>query len=149
MLHRVWFWNQKAMFRQYRAATLQRCCLNNVFPPGIPWDRAKLCSKTPLVWVGETQAGNPKECVAVFIELYRKTVTVSCVGSDFISDWTLSTAIPQPVLIRFARNKKENLSWINVGNNIKLLLRWRKGLNLISWLIFSLILQYATTPYSS
>ena len=32
-----------------------------------------------------------KECVAVFIELYRNSVTVSCVGSDFLSDWTLYT----------------------------------------------------------
>ncbi len=30
-----------------------------------------------------------KECVAVFIDLYRNTVTVSCVGSYFLSDWTL------------------------------------------------------------
>ena len=46
----------------------------------------------------------------VFIELYRNIVTVSCVGFDFLSDWKLYTANPQPVVIRFARNKKENLS---------------------------------------
>ena len=33
-----------------------------------------------------------KECVAVFIELYKNTVAVLCVGSDFLSDWTLYTA---------------------------------------------------------
>ncbi len=27
-----------------------------------------------------------KECVAVFIELYRNTVTVSCVGYNLLSD---------------------------------------------------------------
>ena len=31
----------------------------------------------------------PKECVAVLIELYKKNITVSCVGSDFFSGLSL------------------------------------------------------------
>ena len=30
-----------------------------------------------------------EECVAVLIELYKKNVTVSCVGSDLLSEWSL------------------------------------------------------------
>ncbi len=40
-----------------------------------------------------------KKCVAVLIELYKKTVTVSCDGSDLLSEWALSTANSQPVVI--------------------------------------------------
>ena len=40
-----------------------------------------------------------KECVALLIELYKKNVTVSRVASDVLSEWALSTAIPQPVVI--------------------------------------------------
>ncbi len=54
-----------------------------------------------------------EEYVAVLIELYKKNVTVSCVGSDLLSEWALSTASSQPVVIRFSRNKKENLSLTN------------------------------------
>ncbi len=32
-----------------------------------------------------------KECVAVLIELYKNTVSVSCIGSHFLSDWALYT----------------------------------------------------------
>ncbi len=32
-----------------------------------------------------------KECVAVLIELYKKNVTVSCVGSDLLSELTYTT----------------------------------------------------------
>ena len=35
---------------------------------------------------------HPKECVAVLIELYKKNVTVSCVGSDLLPEW----AFPLP-----------------------------------------------------
>ena len=34
----------------------------------------------------ETEKHSLKECVAVFIELFRNTVTVSCVGSDSLSE---------------------------------------------------------------
>ncbi len=40
-----------------------------------------------------------KECVAVLIELYKKNVTVSCVGSDLVSEWALSTVHSQPVVV--------------------------------------------------
>ncbi len=48
--------------------------------------------------------------------LYKKNGAVSGVGSDFLSDWALYTASPRPIVVRFARNKKENLSWLNPGN---------------------------------
>ncbi len=48
-----------------------------------------------------------EECVAILIELYTKSVSVSCVGSHFLSDWALYTVNAQLLLIRFARNKKE------------------------------------------
>ena len=32
-----------------------------------------------------------QECVAVLIELYKKNVTVSCVGSDLLSELTYTT----------------------------------------------------------
>ncbi len=51
-----------------------------------------------------------KECVAVLTVLYKKNGAVICVESDLFSDWALYMAHPPPVVIRFARNKKENLS---------------------------------------
>ena len=51
-----------------------------------------------------------KECVAALTVLYMINGAVSCVGSDFIPYWALYTAHPQPVVVRFARNEKENLS---------------------------------------
>ena len=40
-----------------------------------------------------TALGNQQEeCVAVLIELYKNDVSVSCVGSHFLSDWALFTA---------------------------------------------------------
>ena len=38
-----------------------------------------------------------KECVAVLIELYKKNVTVSCVGSDLLSEWAHSTSGSLPL----------------------------------------------------
>ncbi len=46
-----------------------------------------------IIWMQLSNWYNRKECVAVFIELYKNTVTVSCVGSDFLSDWRLYRAI--------------------------------------------------------
>ena len=82
-----------------------------------------------------------KECVAVLTMLYKKNGAVSCVGSDFLSDWALYMANSQPIVVRFARNKKENLSWLNPGNYINFLLRWRKWLILKNGLNFFLSLQ--------
>ena len=47
-----------------------------------------------------------QECVAVLTMLYKKNGAVSCVGSAFLSDKALYTANPQPVVIQFARNKR-------------------------------------------
>ncbi len=77
-----------------------------------------------------------KECVSLFIELYKKTVSVSYVASDFVPYLALYMANPQPVVIRFARNEKDNLSLANLRTYIKLWLRWRKEFILINSLIF-------------
>ncbi len=40
--------------------------------------------------------GDPyKECVAVLIEFYKKNVTVSCAGSDLLSEWALTPQNPE------------------------------------------------------
>ena len=61
-----------------------------------------------------------KECVAVLTVLYKKNGALICVGSDIFSDWALYMAHPQPVVIQFARNENENLSWQNFSNYITL-----------------------------
>ena len=55
-----------------------------------------------------------RECVAVFIELYKKTVTVPCFGSDFLSDWTLYTAI-EPRQVATKLECPVNSDWIVVS----------------------------------
>ncbi len=42
--------------------------------------------------------------------LYKKNGAVSCVGSDFISNWALYLARTWLVVVQFARN--ENYTWI-------------------------------------
>ncbi len=69
-------------------------------------------------------AWNEKECVAVFTVLHKKNGAVSYVGSDLRYGLPLYTANPQPIVVQFSQNKKENLSWLNIGNYINFLLRW-------------------------
>ena len=47
-----------------------------------------------------------QECVAVWTMLYNKNAAVSCVGSDFLSDWALYLARTWLVETQFALNKK-------------------------------------------
>ena len=54
---------------------------------------------------------------------YIRKMLGSCVGSDLLSEWALSTANSQPAVIRFSRNKKEYLILTNLQNYIKLYLR--------------------------
>ena len=51
-----------------------------------------VCSSASLFpYVLNSQNTGYKECVAVLIELYKNSVSVSCVGSHFSSDWALYT----------------------------------------------------------
>ena len=59
---------------------------------------------TILVKAGFPYEGRYKECFAVLIELYKKNVTVSCVGSDLLSEMALSTANSQPVVMKLAND---------------------------------------------
>ena len=55
--------------------------------------------------------GGLQECVAVLVQLYKKNVTVSGVRSDLLSEWALSSASSQPVVIRFAQIKRKIWVW--------------------------------------
>ena len=46
-----------------------------------------------------------QKCVAVLTMLYEKNGAVSCVGSDFISDWVLYLARTWLVLTQFVETK--------------------------------------------
>ena len=48
--------------------------------------------------------------------LYKKKVSVLCVGCHFHSDWAPYATDTQPLLIRSAQNKKEYLSLLNPRN---------------------------------
>ena len=72
----------------------------NVFQPGALKDFLIFCFMDSLF----------KECVAVLTVLYKKNGAVSCVVSDFLSDLSLYTTNPQPIVVQFAGSKKEHLS---------------------------------------
>ena len=55
-----------------------------------------------------------KESVAIFIELYKNNVAVSCVGPDYLLLWALYTTSSRLVVIQFAWNKKNYLIWLNL-----------------------------------
>ena len=61
------------------------------------WTLCNLCNH-PSSWFRWPVEITTKEYVAVLIELYKNTVSVSCVGSHFLSDWALYTVNPQPLL---------------------------------------------------
>ena len=59
-----------------------------------------------------------KESVALFIELYKNNVAVSCVGSDFLLYWVLYTNSTRLIVIQFAQNKNDYIRLLIVRKHM-------------------------------